>query len=448
MSEEKELQARIAAIAGRINLHKQHGQTHHTDQQFPHHGLGRGSANWVAQPGTPYGSPRGRGGTFVPPAHKNRTLVINPAGANSAAQIAEPGTAGTAAPPSAALSSAGTPGWVSKRDRHMQLIKTSIYDQQQQERIQAMQATMKQKQRERNDREKAKIARHFSEIAKPRFNPDQRTSYATPALHEIVVDNVRFHVANGGSKLIRVSNDPNPARATPKQAKVGGVAFFRSKNGNLYRSGLVKAKKVTVTKKIPEPCPRFTSTGTCPRGPVCRYVHDPHKVAICKDFLQSGTCQAGDNCDLSHDPTPERVPACLHFLRGKCTNPDCRYAHVRVNPGAPVCRAFATLGYCQKGADCTERHVNECPDYANTGICRKSKCRLPHVDRAGTLRKAAAAKANSSPEAESSDISSDEEDHEEIDSDDVDSDGLDEDSFMQGVDDSHELSQQQDFIRF
>ncbi|KAK5162432.1 hypothetical protein LTR04_003778 [Oleoguttula sp. CCFEE 6159] len=354
MSEEKELQARIAAIAGKSLLQtpmrlwtgRTSSKSGRTDTG---QGLGRGSANWVAQPGTPYGSPRGRGGTFVPPAHKNRTLVINPAGANSAAQIAEPGTAGTAAPPSAALSSAGTPGWVSKRDRHMQLIKTSIYDQQQQERIQAMQATMKQKQRERNDREKAKIARHFSEIAKSRFNPDQRTSYATPALHEIVVDNVRFHVANGGSKLIRVSNDPNPARATPKQAKVGGVAFFRSKNGNLYRSGLVKAKKVTVTKKIPEPC-------TCPRGPVCRYVHDPHKVAICKDFLQS--------------------------------------------------------------------------------------------DRAGTLRKAAAAKANSSPEAESSDISSDEEDHEEIDSDDVDSDGLDEDSFMQGVDDSHELSQQQDFIRF
>ena len=31
--------------------------------------------------------------------------------------------------------------------------------------------------------------------------------------------------------------------STPKQASVGGVMFYRSKNGNLYRSGLVKAQK-------------------------------------------------------------------------------------------------------------------------------------------------------------------------------------------------------------
>lgn len=188
-----------------------------------------------------------------------------------------------------------------------------------------------------------------------------------------------------------------------------------------------------------------TSLGTCPKGPLCRYVHDPNKVAICKDYLQKGACTAGDACDLSHDATPNRVPACLHFLRGHCTNANCRYAHVRVNPGAPVCRAFATLGYCEKGADCTERHISECPDYANKGLCRKKNCRLPHVDRANQIRKAAAAQtATASDEEESPDLTSDE-DYDEIGSDDVDSD---DDLMVQGTDGGHELSQQQDFIHF
>lgn len=172
---------------------------------------------------------------------------------------------------------------------------------------------------------------------------------------------------------------------------------------------------------------------------------------MCKEYLQNGSCAAGNSCDLSHHPSPERVPACLHFLRGKCSNPSCRYAHVRVNPSARVCKSFAELGYCSKGADCSERHVHECPAYANTGVCRKPKCHLPHVDRAGQIRKHAANNTDpttGSDEGDESDIVSDEE-YDEIDSDDVDSDGLEED-FMQLSDDmpAHALSQQQDFVQF
>lgn len=185
---------------------------------------------------------------------------------------------------------------------------------------------------------------------------------------------------------------------------------------------------------------------------MCLYIHDPAKVAMCKDFLQTGECVAGDSCDLSHEPMPERVPACLHFLRGKCSHPSCRYAHVRVNPSAPVCKDFAVLGYCSKGADCSERHVHECPDYANTGACRKQKCHLPHVDRAGQIRKHAANIPDplngSGQDDDDSDIVSDAE-YEEIDSDDLDSDGLEED-LRQLADGTppHALSQQQDFVHF
>ena len=181
---------------------------------------------------------------------------------------------------------------------------------------------------------------------------------------------------------------------------------------------------------------------------------------MCRDFLQTGTCPAGDSCDLSHDPTPERVPACLHFLRGKCSNSPCRYAHVRVNPAAPVCRDFAILGYCGKGIDCLERHIHECPDYANTGTCRNTKCALPHVDRAGQIRKhaaAAASTANNSvvinremhnDDEDDDDVVSDEE--EDTNSDDMDSDGVEEILGADPSDDaaSHALLQQQDFVGF
>jgi hypothetical protein len=39
--------------------------------------------------------------------------------------------------------------------------------------------------------------------------------------------------------------------------------------------------------------------------------------------------------------------------------------------------------------DCGERHLHECPDYSGTGSCRSKLCSLPHIDRAGQMRRAA-----------------------------------------------------------
>ena len=188
--------------------------------------------------------------------------------------------------------------------------------------------------------------------------------------------------------------------------------------------------------------------GRCTKGPSCPYIHNPSTVAVCTDCLKSGNCPAGDACDLSHDLIPERTPACLHFLKGKCTNDPCRYTHVRVNPSAPVCKDFATLGYCSKGLACEHRHVHECPDYANTGICRNKKCRLPHVDRAGQLRKQAAQLNNRSGE-DYNDISSDDATSETGDSDDVDSEGLEEEPILlNGNVGPSQISQNEDFVGF
>lgn len=185
------------------------------------------------------------------------------------------------------------------------------------------------------------------------------------------------------------------------------------------------------------------ATGVCPKGPRCRYTHDPAKVGACKEFLLKGSCTAGDSCDLSHDLTPERTPLCLHFARGNCQNAACRYTHARLSPGAPVCRAFAVYGYCGAGADCAERHVHECPDFSNTGACAAKGCKLPHRLKASTLRKNAARVEVDA--ASDSDLSSEDE-AAEIDSDDVDSDDLE---FL-GQEDGEvdaDIPMQQDYVQ-
>ena len=192
-------------------------------------------------------------------------------------------------------------GWVTKRDRHMQLINSSIYDKETLSRNKAIEETRKQKSLRRDQREKQKIQRHLNTLS---VHTNQNK--ATPTAHELLINGLRFHVLDGGSKLARIRGESvnskqhihlssrhigaaDSASATPKQATIGGVTFIRSKNGNLYRSGMVKAKKSVHLlfdmppgrthsfqrsrpadgyrtsikfKTISEPCKRFSLTGT------------------------------------------------------------------------------------------------------------------------------------------------------------------------------------------
>ncbi|KAF2096928.1 hypothetical protein NA57DRAFT_78517 [Rhizodiscina lignyota] len=420
MSEDEDLKRRIASLAGRINQDKRResGQ----QPSYGYHG------NWAPQRGTPYGIRRAGRGHYHQPSFRNRTLVLKNGDSGNDPELATD--------PSETDNLGETePSWVTKHDRHLQLINTEVYDKITQQRTKDMQETRTARKKADDAKELASLGDHFANTAGDLGNQREQRQ-------EININGVRFRVQDGGSKLIRASgpssalslnisadclDDPNSIRLVPRGHTIAGVTFYRSKNGNLYRSGLVKAETKKPKAKSTELCPVFTTTGSCLNGPNCRFTHDPNKVAICKDFLAKGSCPHGDNCDLSHDPTPNRVPACIHFLRGNCTNDDCRYAHVKVNPGAPVCRQFATLGYCEKGVACDERHVKECPDYANKGACHKKSCQLPHVDRAGQLRKAASAQVSEGNDDRTSDPSSDEEDI----SEDIDSD---EDILIQGVD--------------
>lgn len=186
--------------------------------------------------------------------HRNRTLVLN----NKAGALPtiQPTT-------NAVISEIGkgveptqtSNGWITKRDRHMQLINTSVYDKETQARNKAIEETRKQKYQRRDQREKQKIERHMNALtAYTGLGP------ATASVHEITINGLRFQVIDGGSKLARIRGEGNnegefpvsssrllgaadSASTTPKQANIGGVTFLRSKNGNLYRSGIVKAKR-------------------------------------------------------------------------------------------------------------------------------------------------------------------------------------------------------------
>lgn len=127
---------------------------------------------------------------------------------------------------------------------------------------------------------------------------------------------------------------------------------------------------------------------------------------------------------------------------------------MRVNPSALVCRNFAILGYCSKGAACSERHIHECPNWSNVGICHDRKCRLPHIDRAGQLRKQTAnflENQRSNHETNKlengiDDISSDEDTNNGSESEDVDSDGIEDGIKLQPQKGDQSSFQQDDFI--
>jgi hypothetical protein len=110
-----------------------------------------------------------------------------------------------------------------------------------------------------------------------------------------------------------------------------------------------------------------------------------------------------------------------------------------------VCRSFGIYGYCEKGAECSERHAFECPDFSNNGVCKIKGCKLLHRERASVLRKNAAKQdKNSDEDQEMEDLSSDD-DGDSVDSDDVDSDEVEE--FI-GEEDGTDFELQRDFIRF
>lgn len=276
-------------VAGQINRHKT--QTTQPYQPSSHQSQ-YVSRHAPSHPGwAPYSRGRGRGRHVAP--HRNRTLVLNngtPASVHS--NTSSPGPSsdndGEARQPTTSN------GWVAKRDRHMQLINSAVYDKEKQARAKAMEETRKFKEQRRAEREQSKVLR-YAQAA--RGGATVSTTTQPAAAHQILVNDIPFKVTHGGSKLVRVSSmkalhdlcfpgtglhvldDPNTANITPKRVNVAGVTFVRSKNGNLHRLGAVASKMCvvetvntrvyanyhrrnpTTVKKRNELCKRFTTTG-------------------------------------------------------------------------------------------------------------------------------------------------------------------------------------------
>ncbi|EGX92068.1 CCCH zinc finger protein [Cordyceps militaris CM01] len=433
MSEQdRELLDRISALAGQINRHKNQRagfQPSQSSRDYRHQNIHyRGNAY------------RGRGYRVGrPPAvHRHRTLTLN----------AQPSSSEST--PSTPVSSTDNAQWVSKTDRHKQLINASIYQQQAQSRAQAMEET-----RQRNlTQQKSSERSRFNNFLQHTYNAQKQ------AQAEISIGNIRFLVRDGGKKLVRAADNSSDAPLTPKSTIVAGVRFHRTKTGNLVANRVIKEhRRSGAVQKVDELCKIFSTTGnfsfsaadgsdatnkfrgtyrgSCRKGPSCRYQHDPHKVAICKDFLKDGRCINGEHCDLSHELTLERVPNCLHFAKGNCSNANCQYSHSAALPSAPVCENFGYRGYCDKAATCTERHVFECPAFSNTGTCKTKGCKLLHRERASVLRNQVRQEQDDTME----DISSEEES---ADSDDVDSDDVAE--YLEADEGDSDFEHGKDFI--
>ncbi|KAG5750805.1 hypothetical protein H9Q69_004509 [Fusarium xylarioides] len=412
--EERELLARISQVAGQINRHKnqQAGSRGSPSHHPAHH-----RQNSYRHASSPYPARHNRIGRH-PTAHHHRTLHLN--GDNSTASR------------SASSGAETPPGWVSRTDRHRQLINANVYEKETQNRAKAIEETRQRKISGRRQREKAQFnefLKHQATASSAQTNPADR--------NVLTIEGVQFRVMDGGKKLVKIPDALNSSSRTPKFATVAGVKFYRTKTGNLVANRFVNdQRRAGTVKKINQLCKIFSTTGSCTKGPRCRYIHDPNKVALCKDILKDGQCVNGESCDLSHDMTPERTPNCLHFAKGHCAKADCPYTHSKASPAAPVCRNFGFTGYCEIGAECTDRHVFECPDFSNTGRCKVKGCKLPHRERASVLRN----KTNAAGEP-LGDISSDEE---AADSDDVDSDEVAE--FIDADSDLSDFEEHKDFL--
>jgi hypothetical protein len=187
--------------------------------------------------------------------HRNRSLVLNGNNPTLATLTENP----PPTPDDAQAPAGSAPGWVAKTGRHLQLINTSIYEKDTQTRAKAMEETRKQKLKQRDDREKAKLHKHIQRLRAGNIGTGGSSNHPA-GNYEIDVQGIRFRVTKNGSKLAKVpgesfgrkysskerwsspwTGDLNAAKSTPKTAMIGGVRFYRTKNGNMYRSGIIKA---------------------------------------------------------------------------------------------------------------------------------------------------------------------------------------------------------------
>ncbi|ORX46426.1 hypothetical protein BCR36DRAFT_414086 [Piromyces finnis] len=209
----------------------------------------------------------------------------------------------------------------------------------------------------------------------------RRLTVYKPLEQRIVkINNIDFKLSPTGIKLVRKVTETNKAEITPKIVQYKNELYYRTKSGNLTKNikkSILLNNKLVNSEKTIIYCAYFIRFGKC-KNRKCRYIHDPDHISLCPRFLK-GNCQ-DKNCLLDHSKNPKKLPLCIHFQNGKCLNENCPYVHVKLSEDTPVCKDFAMKGLCEKGLSCLNKHLYQCPEFANTGKCTNIKCIFLHVN--------------------------------------------------------------------
>ena len=156
---------------------------------------------------------RGRIGKTATFTHRNRTLVINNATASNAQFVANREVGSTSKLDTTEALELGitipsnSTSWVSRRDRHMQLINSSILGKEACARGEVLEYSQRQKFPDRKQKDKQKPNKNF-QLFIGGIEKSSSLTLAEPGLssYYLDVDGLRFQVLNGGSKLRRVSS--------------------------------------------------------------------------------------------------------------------------------------------------------------------------------------------------------------------------------------------------
>lgn len=378
-------------------------------------GRGRGGGGYYHANAT-------RGGYRVAKAHRNKTLVLNSsttAAPNNAGDDATDAVNGAAS----ATGSGPSPSWVTKTDRgSMQLINNNIYQEHTEARTKAIEQTRLNHLRQKENRERNRFLTHLNASGYRPALSNNPTNPSSAPTYEIEIDGLKFAVAKGGSKLVKLPGAPHPVfdaatclttltdspagdtnvpKLTPKVATVGGVKFHRTKNGNMYRQAVVQAQRYVApsamghaltrsnyrrsvpVNKVDAPCPKFSTTGISssasplvlsPR-PFAMRLHSSRPWPATNQVFRAGSCLRGPMCRFKHDYA--KVAACKGFLiKGTCVFGDqCNLSHDLTAERTPHCLHYAK-GNCSK-PDCPYTHrmlspgAPVCRDFGFYGYCDK-----------------------------------------------------------------------------
>lgn len=181
-AEEQELLAQINRLEGRISRHK------------AQHAAPTSSYPRSTYRSSPYhrGAPRGSRGHA--PTYRNRTLVLN--GQNGQSAQARPDSP----------ASANTNGsWVSRTDRHLQLINSSVFEKDSQARASAIEETQRQKRLQKEQMEKSRFLHYVQKngSSMPPLPSNSAPATSAASKYEITVEGIRFQITKQGSKLVR-----------------------------------------------------------------------------------------------------------------------------------------------------------------------------------------------------------------------------------------------------